>query len=190
MSRRDGRSVSEFTSHIKFTTEIESRLMDAWAESRNSGCDWYQDNGIDNGGGYVKDGTDTSAVDFVACINGIETPLEMKFVPTAGKLTLKSADIHNYVRQNANVLFIFNLSERSLKVPKERNVRSHWSKIRNTWKRGELKWAIVGPTTLCEMLEDTPEQIIPYMGYKPGIIVTEDNYSKYLRMKRFRYVTS
>ena len=190
MTRLENRSVAEFTSHIAFTTEVESRIMDAWAESSNSGCLWYQDNGVDNNGGFVKNGVDTSAVDFIANINGIETPIEMKFVPTKGKLSLKSADIHNYLRQNANVLFVFNMSDKTLKVPEDKDIKKHWRKIRDTWKAGLLKWAIVGPSTLVEMHEKNREVLIPYMGFKPGIIVDESEYGHYFRLRRFRYGTS
>lgn len=185
MNRRDGRSVDEFSSHIKFTTEVESRLMAAWAESSNSKCDWYQDNGVDNGGGYVPDGSDTSPVDFIASVSGLETLLELKFAPTRGKITLKTADLKNYIRQWASVLLIINTSETSLRVPKDRDIKKHWKLIVNHLNGNKLRWAIIDPHTLGKMLKDEPEIQIPYMGYKPGIVVPETRYALYFKGKKF-----
>jgi len=187
MGRLDNRTIEQFKSHIEFTTAIEGKLMEAWSSSSNSGCEWYIDNGIDNGGGYIPDGVDTSDVDFIAKINGLEVPLEMKFVPTAGKFTLKTNDMRNYIKKNATVLLIFNLSERSLKVPADLDIKKHWKRIGDTWKSGELKWALVGPVTLQEMYENEEHHHIPYMGNKMGIVVGKNNYSKYFRLRSFKY---
>ena len=187
MSRLDNRTVDEFKSHMKFTTEIESRLMECWAQSTNSDCLAYIDNGVDNNGDYVEDGTNTSDVDFIVVSEDGPRKVELKFVPTSGKLTLKLNDVKNYIKQGASVLFIFNTSNESLKVPKDLDVESHWSKIVDAHLKGELKWALADHKTLAKMLGSTEPQKIPYMGGKQGIIVTEKRYNKFFELMDFTY---
>lgn len=187
MGRLDGRSVDQFKSHIKFTTEIESRLMECWSLSKNSGCMAYADNGIDNNGSYVDDSVNTSAVDFVVTTKDGEEKVELKFVPTAGKLTLKLYDLNNYIDQEASVLFIFNFGTTTLKVPADLDMDSHWKKIEQSLNSGDLKWALVGHETLKQMLYSSKLQIIPYMGRKPGIIVTQDRFSEFFTTMDFEY---
>lgn len=185
MSRLDGRSLHAFKRHIKFTTEMESRLMKLWAESPSSGCDWYANNGVDNNGEYVADGTDTSDVDFVASVNGREQQLELKFVPTHGKLTLKSADVANYIRKGAGILFIINTSKVSLKVPKEKCIESHWNRVLDTYNAGKLRWAILDSDKL-HLIKEREERVsIPYMGGKPGYIIKSESFADYMRLRKF-----
>lgn len=187
MGRTDNRSIDEFKSHIKFTTEIESRVMGLWAASLNSDCQHYSDNGVDNNGEYVDDGVDTSNVDFIVTMKGETEKVELKFVPTAGKLTLKLSDIKNYIKQKASVLFIFNTGSETLKVPRNLDIESHWGRIVDAHSRGDLKWALVNYKTLAEMLDSTEAQKIPYMGGKMGIIVTEDRYNKFFKLMELTY---
>jgi len=187
MGRLDNRSVDEFKSHIGFTTEIESRLMECWAQSLNSDCLAYMDNGVDNSGQYVEDGLNTSDVDFIVVTEDGPEKTELKFVPTAGKLTLKLNDVRNYIRQKARVLFIFNTGKESLKVPKDLDIEAHWKRIANAHLKGELKWALVDHKTLAKMLSSTEPQKIPYMGGKQGIIITEKKYSNFFDLMDFVY---
>lgn len=187
MSRLDNRTVDEFKSHIRFTTEIEARLMECWALSLNSDCLAYMDNGVDNSGEYVEDGVNTSDVDFTVVKENGPEKVELKFVPTAGKLTLKLNDIKNYIKQQASILFIFNTGSESLKVPKDLDIESHWNRIADAHLKGELKWALADYKTLAKMLGSTEPQKIPYMGGKQGIIVTEKKYSKFFELMDFIY---
>ena len=185
MSRLDGRSLGEFKKHMKFTTEIESRLMGLWAESPSARCDWYVDNGIDNGGEYVPDGIDTSDVDFVASVAGEIKQLEMKFVPTAGKLSLKSVDVANYIRKGADILFIFYIGEGTLKVPKVKCIETHWGKIMDAHDTGHLRWSIMKNERIHDVRRNEDRISIPYMGGKPGYIIDQASYKNYMRIRRF-----
>ena len=187
MSRLDKRTLGEFKNHMRFTTEIESRLMECWAVSTNSPCLAYIDQGVDNDGGYVENGVDTSDVDFIVITEDSQEKVELKFVPTAGKLTLKLNDVKNYIRQQASILFIFNTSSESLKVPKDLDIESHWERVKQTHEKGELKWALVDYKTLGKMLGSTEPQKIPYMGGKTGIIITQKRYDKFFTLMDFTY---
>ena len=184
MSRLDSRSLGEFKRHIKFTTEIESRLMELWAESPSAKCDWYVDNGIDNGGAYVPDGVDTSEVDFVASVAGVIKQLEMKFVPTAGKLSLKAIDVANYIRKGADILFIFYMGAGTLKVPRDKCVNKHWDRILTAHSAGDLRWSIMRNEKIYDIRKNETRVPIPYMGGKPGYIVKQSSYRNYMRIRR------
>lgn len=184
MGRLDNRSLRQFKDHIKFTTEIEARLMELWAESSSSKCDWYVDNGVDNSGGYIKDGRDTSDVDFVASVGGEVLQLEMKFVPTYGKLSLKAADVANYIRKGASILFIFNYGKETLKVPPKRCIETHWGRILDAHSSDFLRWGIMKPENVRKVREQEERVFIPYMGNKPGYIINSNSFRNYMRIRR------
>ena len=52
-------------------------------------------------------------------------PLEIKWVPTAGKFTLKENDLKSYVRERASILFIYNTGSAKLKKPSDYNLEKH-----------------------------------------------------------------
>ena len=102
MSRRfDGRTKGEFKKDIKFTTQVESYFFErVLAVAKQTKGIWVSnptDNGVDNSGEYLAKGN-TAGADYrvdlrYKHLNEKQHPLEIKWVPTAGKFTLKENDL-------------------------------------------------------------------------------------------------
>ena len=115
--RFDNRSKATFKKDIKFGTAMETYFFDKWVQSCDDRDDISsyicRDNGVGNDGEYVATGTNTSGADYMVDYfdseNGFTNlPLEVKWVPTAGKLSLKINDLRAYQKENAGILFIYN----------------------------------------------------------------------------------
>jgi hypothetical protein len=185
--RYDNRTKSQFIKDIKFGTMMETYIFSKWVDtcqSRNGVTIYsYDDNGIANDGKYVKTGTNTSGADYVVdiCYNEIrydKLPMEVKWVPTAGKFTLKVNDLKAYIKEDAAILFVFNAGSPTLKRPKNYNFEKYIEKVESY--SHNLKWSIMLPNTvetfLAYHINQDKIQAIPYMGYKPGIILKEKDF--------------
>ena len=108
--RFDNRSKATFKKDIKFGTAMETYFFDKWVQSCDDRDDISiyncRDNGVGNDGEYVETGTNTSGADYMVDYFDSEygftnLPLEVKWVPTAGKLSLKINDLKAYQKENA-----------------------------------------------------------------------------------------
>jgi len=150
----------------------------------------YGDNGVANDGEYVKTGTNTSGADYIADINYQGTqydnlPIEVKWVPTAGKFSLKVNDLKAYIKEDAAILFVYNSKSPTLKRPKDYNFEKYIKRVESY--ANQLKWCIMLPDVVEIFLDFHKHQDkiekIPYMGFKPGIILQEKDFCNWFEVK-------
>ena len=187
--RFDNRSKDDFKKHIKFTTQVEKYFFNKWLEICRDRSDIiiynWQDNGIGNDGEYVATGTNTSGADYIVDMNydGSHTnlPLEMKWVPTAGKFTLKVNDLKAYIKEEAAILFIYNAEHcgTNLRTPKHYDIDRYIKLLES--KQHQFKWGIMWPHNVEAILEDFKSagrvKKIAYMGHKSGIIIDQEEFN-------------
>lgn len=184
--RFDHRNKEIFKKDIYFATQIEKYLFNRWVEICGK-LDYinvinYMDNGICNDGSYIED-KPTSGADYMADISYNDSlftnlPIEVKFVPTPGKMTLKEGDLKAYKREGAAILFIYNINKRiNLKKRKDYD---HYKQIENL-KANEksLRWGIMLPHNVAKLTDFYDVKPIFYMGGKPGIIIKSKDYDKW-----------
>jgi len=202
MSKRfDNRSVDTFKRDIKFGTQLERYFFREWiGKILDDPCvritDW-DNNGCDNDGGFIAHG-DTSGADFK--ISGTlnyydmkrpkqmtDWPIELKWVPTAGKLTLKEADLKAYVREEANILFIYNTGKANLRKPKDYNLDRHIKNIENN--ADYLRYGIMWHWDVKKLYREAKRkdlfQPISYMGNKSGIVIPQNQFKWYFSEKKW-----
>lgn len=192
MSRRfDNRSVSTFKKDIKFGTMLEKWFFEEWLQVTKDMIWHWEDNGCDNNGEFIPRGN-TSGADYR--VTGTlfvkpeeqeveKHPLEMKWVPTAGKFTLKEHDLKGYIREGASILFIYNSVRGGvdLRKPKNYDFDSHIKLLKS--KSQQFRFGIMWKDMVKKLYEHAKEaclfQPIPYMGNKSGIILPEKEFSNW-----------
>lgn len=187
--RFDRRSEETFKKDIKFSTMLEKHLFDEWVNRVHITSKYvlksYEDNGVNNDGEFVPSGKSTIGADFIVTISkGKKTyknlPLEFKWVPTAGKFTLKKNDLKAYKQEKAAILFIYNTVNCGidLRKPKDYNLNNHIERIKNKFK--DIKWSIMFPEKVSQILEFTDRfRPISYMGGKIGIVLKNNEFSEF-----------
>lgn len=187
--RFDNRSKDTFKKDIKFSTMLEGYLFKEWTKrvhkTSNYILEEYGDNGVNNDGEFIDSGNSTFGADFIVTLSEGKTihenlPLEMKFVPTAGKFTLKKNDLRAYEKENAAILFIYNSKNcgLDLRKPKDYNLDSHIKKIQS--KSKDIKWGIMFPEMVSKVLGLTNRfKKIYYMGNKEGIVIKSNEFDEF-----------
>lgn len=193
MSKRfDNRSVDTFKKDIKFGTQLETYFFREWiGQTLNDNflhiTDW-SNNGCDNSGEFIAKGNTGGAdyrisgkmnyLDMPRAKTFKDWPLEIKWVPTAGKLTLKEADLRAYVKEGASILFIYNTGKANLRKPKDYNLDAHIKRIEENAK--DLRWGIMWKDTVKQFYKECKYgqvfKPISYMGNKSGVIVESKNF--------------
>jgi len=200
-SRFDNRSKEQFKKHIKFTTMLEKYFFNKWLDivkdSDTITVSSWGDNGCGNDGEFIPKGN-TAGADYK--ISGLirggdgvdaelkDEPLEIKWVPTAGKFTLKEGDLKAYVRESASILFIYNSVKcgEDLRVPKkDYNLSEHIKKIE--LKADQLKWGIMWSPKVKQFYNHAKDnelfRPISYMGGKQGVVLKQENFGKWFKEK-------
>ncbi len=192
--RFDNRSKDQFKKDIYFATHLEKYFFNKWLDIVK-GSDFinvtsWGDNGCGNDGEFIEKGN-TSGADYK--ISGeltmrsgnkkpvTDMPLELKWVPTAGKFTLKKGDLKAYVRESANILFIYNSVRcgTDLRKPKDGDLEKHIGRIEEV--NSQIRWGIMLSEKVKEFY-DFHEQNdgfrpINYMGGKPGVVLRQSQFS-------------
>jgi hypothetical protein len=195
-TRFDNRSVSTFKKDIYFATKLEKHFFTEWLEIVKSGVcglditEW-SDNGCGNDGEFIAKGN-TAGADYKisgsAKSGGLDAqlkdePLEIKWVPTAGKFTLKENDLKAYVREQASILFIYNSVRcgTDLRKPKDYDFDRHIKLVES--KSQQIKWGIMWSPRVKEFYETTKKgtgfKPINYMGGKHGVVLKQKDFSKW-----------
>ena len=187
--RFDFRSKETFQRDIKFSTMLEGYFFDQWTKRVHLTSDYtlesYGDNGVNNNGEFVASGQSTIGADFIVTMSKGENryedlPLEMKWVPTAGKFTLKKNDLKAYVKESAAILFVYNTVNCGvdMRKPKDYNLDNHIQKIEK--KSHDIKWGIMFPETVEKILGLTNRfRPIQYMGMKQGIQIKSNEFDNF-----------
>ena len=194
-NRFDNRSKGTFMKDVKFGTAMEKYFFHKWMEvAKSQGFQIlrYSNNGVDNDGEYIEEGIDTSGADYNVSmsyenISVANLPLEVKWVPTSGKLTLKKNDLKSYQRERAAILFILNMGGARLKKPADYDIDKHIQRIENASR--DIYWGIMMPDMVTKVLK-TEDRFGPisYMGNKIGIIIEEFEYPSLMNIRKFEVV--
>jgi len=204
MTRRDGRDLDKFKRDIYIGTKIEEFWFNRWislcSKLNYINVSSPRSNGVDNTGEYVEDGRKTSGADYMVDIEyhslSIENmPIEIKWAPTYGKLTLKIGDLRGYVRERAGILFIYPSEETiTLRQPRDYHkdpeilIQRHIEKIESCID--VLRWSIMPPNQVENFLTDAEDhgkiEKIKYMGFKPGIILPTSEFKDWFIEERWK----
>ena len=181
--RFDNRSKDTFKKDIKFATMLEGYFFSEWIErAANTSSvilESWGDNGVDNDGEFIESGNSTMGADFKVSMfykdkHYNNLPLEMKFVPTPGKFTLKQNDLRAYKKEGAGILFIYNTNHSmKLRKPADYDFDKHIAKIESNAKH--FRWGIMFPETVVSLL-NRKFSPIPYMGNKMGIVIKDNEF--------------
>jgi len=190
--RFDNRSKAQFKKDIKFGTKLESYFFQGWLKETelysNINVTHWSDNGVNNDGEYIETGKSTFGADYRVTMKYAGhvyegMPLEVKWVPTAGKFTLKIADLKAYVNENAGILFVYNSNSsiRNLRKPKNHDWESHVENIEDAIEHKALRWGIMCNDTVKRLYDKYVDNCypIPYMGDKMGFILDSDQFSNW-----------
>lgn len=201
--RFDNRSKEAFKKDIYFATHLEKYFFTQWLDvikvSDFISVDSWGDNGCGNNGEFIESGN-TSGADYkvsghLTMRSGnvrpvTDMPLEIKWVPTAGKFTLKKGDLKAYVRESANILFIYNSVKcgTDLRKPKDRDLEKHIKKIEAIGH--QIKWGIMLAEKVKEFYEFHEQngnfRPINYMGGKPGVVLKQSQFSDWFTERPWR----
>jgi hypothetical protein len=186
MSRFDGRSKDQFKKDIRFSTMLEAFFFDM--VNKKEGFQNVRDNGVCNNGEFVECGQNTSGADYMIDAYGYtDMPLEIKWVPTYGKFTLKVHDLNAYTKEEAAILFIYTSKLLPLKKPKDYNLDAHIKLINHNKKF--LKWGIMFPVDVKAFLDSNTAsnniKPIYYMGGKKGIVLPQCDFGLWFKEETF-----
>lgn len=185
MKRFDNRDKETFSRDIKFGTMMEQLWMrkclpEIIKHNIYPGFISLKDNGVDNTGEFQE--RSNGNADFIVTTNQGQHPLEVKWAPTKGKITLKLHDLTGYLNQGADILVIYNNSNVSLKQPTHTDYSQHWAIIEKYMDK--IQWGIIYNSSIRKILELTPQKIF-YMGGKQGFIINESAFHHYFILRNF-----
>ena len=188
--------MSTFKKDIYFATKLEKYFFTEWLNRVESvrGLDvtGWSDNGCGNDGEFIAKGN-TAGADYK--ISGLQhhcmaldanledEPLEIKWVPTAGKFTLKENDLKAYVREQASILFIYNSVRcgTDLRKPRDYDFDRHIKLVES--KSQQIKWGIMWSPQVKRFYESTKKSAgfrpISYMGGKQGVVLKQQDFSNW-----------
>jgi hypothetical protein len=182
-NRFDNRSVSTFKKDIKFGTMLEKYFFETWVGNVNhvyTGLDFnidsWENNGCGNDGEFIASGN-TAGADYK--VNDV--PLEVKWVPTAGKLTLKRDDMRAYSNEKAAILFIYNTGKANLRKPKDYDLERHIKLVES--QSQHIRWGVMSAKNVAFLHDDWGKhkeyKPIPYMGNKMGKVIKSEDFHQY-----------
>lgn len=154
--------------------------------------DSWKDNGCGNDGEFIAKGN-TAGADYSICGkvfygqggSGIleDEPLEIKWVPTAGKFTLKENDLRAYVNEQASILFIYNSVRcgTDMRKPKDYDFERHIKLVES--KSQQIKWGVMWSPRVEELYRKAKDKNlfrpISYMGGKSGIVLKQEDFTSW-----------
>ena len=151
----------------------------------------WSDNGCGNDGEFIAKGN-TAGADYKisGSIKGEgldaelkDEPLEIKWVPTAGKFTLKENDLRAYVTEQASILFIYNSVRcgTNLRKPRDYDFDRHIKLVES--KSQQIKWGIMWSPKVKELYDTTKKAAgfrpISYMGGKYGVVLKQQDFDNW-----------
>lgn len=191
--RFDHRSKNTFKKDIAFGTAVEKYFWNGFLTQLDLYGIKYtnaDNNGVDNDGGYIETGNKTAGADYRITVANRDLPLEVKWVPTPGKLTLKKGDLIGYKREGAAILFIINMKGPSLRKPRDYDLEAHLAKIEQ--KKRDIMWGVMMPEKVDALLHmcDTYSgklcwESISYMGGKTGVVIPEKDFVDWFKLRKW-----
>ena len=199
-TRFDNRDKSTFKKDIKFATTIERYFFTGWVDRVSAhpaiSIESWDNNGCGNDGEFIASGNTAGAdynitgnVLYADSKNRVDLyrhPLEVKWVPTAGKFTLKENDLRSYVKEGASILFIYNCRRggANLRKPKgSYDVDKHIKLLESN--SHQFKWGIMWKDKVKELYNyakgKTLFKPIHYMGGKYGVVLDQKDFSEWFK---------
>jgi hypothetical protein len=194
-NRFDNRTVSTFKKDIYFSTMMEKYFFDKWRgivkKAQGMVIEDWDNNGCGNDGEFIAKGN-TAGADYKisACFedesNTIELvyhPLEIKWVPTAGKFTLKEGDLKAYVKEGASILFIYNSVNcgTNMRKPKDYDLDKYKQLVES--KGQQIRWGVMWSDMVARFYNNAKEndlfRPINYMGGKSGVVLKSSDFGKW-----------
>ena len=191
-NRFDNRTVSTFKKDIKFGTMVEKYFFNKWrdivASTEGMNIEDWEDNGCGNDGEFIAKGN-TAGADYKisACFEDgdelVDHPLEIKWVPTAGKFTLKEGDLKAYVKEGASILFIYNSVNcgTNMRKPKDYDLDKYKQLVES--KSQQIRWGVMWSDMVYKFYNSAKEnnlfRPINYMGGKSGVVLKSGEFSKW-----------
>lgn len=193
-NRFDNRTVSTFKKDIYFSTMMEKYFFDKWRDivkvTEGMVIDDWDNNGCGNDGEFIAKGNTAGAdykisASFEDCfwsetIQLVDEPLEIKWVPTAGKFTLKEGDLKAYVKEGASILFIYNSVNcgTNMRKPKDYDLDKYKQLVES--KGQQIRWGVMW-SDMVEKFYDTAKENnsfrpINYMGGKSGVVLKSGDF--------------
>lgn len=204
-NRFDNRSKDAFKKQIKFSTMLEKYFFNKWLDIvKDTGIitvSSWEDNGCGNDGEFIAKGN-TAGADYkisgsMSSGYGLDAelkdePLEVKWVPTAGKFTLKEGDLKAYIKEGASILFIYNSVNcgTNLRLPKEDyNLAEHIKKIES--KADQIKWGVMWSPKVEQFYNHAKDndliKPIYYMGGKQGVVLQQNDFDKWFTQEEWKH---
>ena len=194
-NRFDNRSVSRFKKDIYFSTMMEKYFFEKWRgvvkETQGMVIDDWDNNGCDNNGEFIAKGN-TSGADYKISASFeddfntivlVDHPLEIKWVPTAGKFTLKEGDLKAYVKEGASILFIYNSLNcgTNMRKPKDYDLDKYQQLVES--KSQQIRWGVMWSDMVYKFYNNAKEnnlfRPISYMGGKSGVVLKSSDFGKW-----------
>ena len=152
--------------------------------------DW-KDNGCGNDGEFIAKGN-TAGADYKISatfkdegevIQLVDHPLEIKWVPTAGKFTLKEGDLKAYVKEGASILFIYNSVNcgTNMRKPKDYDLDKYKQLVES--KGQQIRWGVMWSDMVERFYNNAKEnnsfRPINYMGGKQGVVLQQKDFNQW-----------
>ena len=187
--RFDNRSKETFKKDIYFGTAVESywwnKLLVEAERQNGFGFVSHRSNGCGNDGRYLKTGTNTGGADYWAEGWVFDQPfahgIEVKWVSSPGRITLKKADVDCYLREGSGLFIIQNVSnDANLRKPKDHDIQKYLSRLDKACVDGKIVWSLMLANNFaCMMDEFNNYRPIKYMGNKLGVVIPDDDWIRY-----------
>ena len=194
-NRFDNRSVSRFKKDIYFSTMMEKYFFEKWRgivkDTQGMVIEDWDNNGCGNDGEFIAKGnTDGADYKISACfedesntIELVDHPLEIKWVPTAGKFTLKEGDLKAYVKEGASILFVYNSVNcgTNMRKPKDYDLDKYKQLVES--KSHQIRWGVMWSDMVARFYNNAKEndlfRPINYMGGKSGVVLKSSDFGKW-----------
>lgn len=175
--RKDRRTLGEFALQVYDSSMREKFLITEWLKILGREDVRIEDYGIANDGRIIMDPDgEQGKPDYRIISDKGVFKFEVKFCPTAAKLTFKSGDLHSYIDHDATVLIImanmamigpngFAHVEKPLEVP------------------AGTKWTLLFKETCKKMLLELPVVQYREIGYKRGVQLKKHNMHKFIKVR-------
>lgn len=187
--RFDNRSKETFKKDIYFGTAVESHWWDKLlveAERCNGfGFNNHFSNGCGNDGRYLETGTNTGGADYWAegwvFDQSFAHGIEVKWVSSPGRITLKKADVACYLKEGSGLFIIQNISnDANLRKPKDHDIKKYLSRLDKACADSKIVWSLMLADNFAAMMDEFNNyRPIKYMGNKLGVVIPDDDWIRY-----------
>ena len=187
--RFDNRSKETFKKDIYFGTAVEShwwgKLLVEAERCNGFGFNNHFSHGCGNDGRYLETGTNTGGADYWAegwvFDQSFAHGIEVKWVSSPGRITLKKADVQCYLREGSGLFIIQNVSnDANLRKPKDHDIKKYLSRLDKACADSKIVWSLMLADNFAAMMDEFHNyRPIKYMGNKLGVVIPDDDWIRY-----------